>query len=97
MELDFPADAGGRPAEIVRPFFLPSLSDQRISTRQITTGSDKRRSGNREYATVAYNRVNEPWLKYVPTCMADRGYTTGQFVISRFQKDVLYLEDARCA
>lgn len=98
VALDFPpADASGKAAEGVRPFFLPSLSDQRISTRQITTGSDRRRHKAADFATVAYNGANEPWLKYVPTGMADRGFTSGHFIISRFNSDVLYLEAPSCA
>lgn len=97
VALDFPPADMDTPVETARPFFLPSICEQRISTRQITTGSDKRRHKCNDLATVAYNVVNEPWVKYVPTYLADRGYTTGQFIVSRFQQEVLYLEVTRYA
>ena len=81
--------------ELVRPCLLPGGSDARVTRNQNTSG-DKRRQQNVELATVAYNIVNEPWLRYMPSCMADKGYTSKDFVVSRFQRDVLYLETDGC-
>jgi hypothetical protein len=98
VALDAPPAGARDLPEAPRPFLLPSAADTRVATRQVATGSaEKRRQASADLATVAYNAVNEPWLKYDASCVADRGYGTGQFVIARFQRDVLYLETDGCA
>jgi hypothetical protein len=83
--------------EFPRPFLLPSPKDQRISTRQIASGDEKRHQKQAEATALVYNLVNEPWMKYSPLHMVDRGFWPGQFVMAKFQTHVLYIESRRCA
>lgn len=92
------AVAQGEPfMETPRPFLLPSPSDQRISTRQIASGDEKRRQKQAEAIALVYNLVNEPWMKYSPLHMVDRGFWPDQFVMAKFQTHVLYFESHRSA
>ena len=97
LALDFPPDCALPPAEAPRTFFHAEACGTRVSTRQVASGGDKRRARAHDVATVAYNVVNEPWVKYVPAYVADRGYKVGQFTAARFHKEALYLETAGCA
>jgi hypothetical protein len=47
--------------------------------------------------TVLYNLVQEPWLKYCMSAIADRGLKSSHWTSSRLRDDVLYLESSRCA
>lgn len=97
VELDAPPDDPAHPVEPARPIFLPNATDGRVATRQVATGADKKKHQPVDLATVGYNAVNEPWVKYSPVYMADRGYTASHFIVSRFQKEALYLETHGCA
>lgn len=88
--------AGGPGMEVGRPFFLPAPSEQRVSTRQAPGGGDKRRQKQAESKVLVFNLVNEPWLKYAPSCIADHGYTAAQLIETRFETHVLYLESEWC-
>jgi hypothetical protein len=45
--------------------------------------------------TVLYNLVQEPWLKYCMSAVADRGLKSSHWTSSRLREDVLYLESSR--
>ena len=42
--------------------------------------------------TVIFNMVNEPWTKYTPTAICDRGLKPHDWTSSRLHSHVLYLE-----
>jgi hypothetical protein len=44
---------------------------------------------------VLYNLVQEPWLKYCMSAIADRGLKSSHWTSSRLREDVLYLESSR--
>jgi hypothetical protein len=46
---------------------------------------------------VLYNLVQEPWLKYCVSAIADRGLKSSYWTSSRLREEVLYLETSRCA
>lgn len=94
VELDRPPE--DTHIEPSKPFFLLSQQDQRISTRQLTHGGDRRRRCGSEVATIVYSLANEPWLKYGYACIADCGFTGQQYTASRLSREVLYLETEGC-
>lgn len=46
--------------------------------------------------TVLYNLVNEPWLKYSMSAVADRGLKSSHYTSARLRDEVLYLETSTC-
>lgn len=84
--------------EAAKAYFILSHFDHRISTRQLTYhGGISRRRTQSEVATILYNLVNEPWLKYTPSLIADCGFAAEQYTVSRFQNEILYVESETCA
>lgn len=83
--------------EAAKPYFILSHFDHRISTRQVTFhGGMNRRRTQSELATILYNLVNEPWLKYTPSLIADCGFASHLYTVSKFHKEALYIETATC-
>lgn len=84
--------------EAAKPYFILSHFDHRISTRQVTFhGGINRRRTQSEVATILYNLVNEPWLKYTPSLIADCGFAAHLYTVSKFQREALYIETERYA
>jgi hypothetical protein len=46
-------------------------------------------------ATVVYSLSNEPWLKYSPAAVADRGLAPKNWTSARLRSEVLFFETAR--
>jgi len=46
-------------------------------------------------ATVVYSLSNEPWLKYAPAAVADRGLAPRAWTSARLRSEVLFFETAR--
>lgn len=94
VEVELDAVPAGTTVGMAQPYFLLSQWDQRMNTRQITHASDRRKRNQADVASIIYNLVNEPWLKYTSTCMADRGFTPELWTCTRFLSEVVYLETA---
>lgn len=76
----------------IHPTFALSNNDRQISTRS-ATGSSRNKPVTE--VTVLYNLVNEPWLKYAMSAVADRGLKSSHWTASRLREEALYLETAR--
>lgn len=63
---------------------------ERMVTRSAAGPSARQR--HVQEVTVIFNLVNEPWMKYTPTSVCDRGLKPHEWTSSRLHTHVLYLE-----
>lgn len=76
---------------VTYPTYQLGSNDRQMNTRS-TTGSSKNKPTNE--VTVLYNLVQEPWMKYCLSAIADRGLKSSHWTSSRLREDVLYLESS---
>lgn len=76
---------------VTYPTYQLGSNDRQMNTRS-TAGSSKNKPTNE--VTVLYNLVQEPWLKYCMSAVADRGLKSSHWTSSRLREDVLYLESS---
>ena len=81
-----PTSSGPPPSA---PTFAPSQLE-RMVTR--SAAGPAARFRHIQEVTVIFNLVNEPWLKYTPAAINDRGLKPHDWTSSRLHTHVLYLE-----
>jgi hypothetical protein len=57
----------------------------------------EKRKKNPRTVSFLYNLVNEPWLKYDASSLADTGFAHSGYMDARFASSVLYIETETCA
>merc|ERR1712060_747329 len=90
----FTGDATYARAPPAVPTWLPAAVEKQVNTRAAAHAAEKRQRYARE-VTVQYSLCNEPWLKYAPHVVADKGLRPSQWTAARLRKDAIYLETRR--
>ncbi|CAG9462020.1 unnamed protein product [Pedinophyceae sp. YPF-701] len=81
-------------ATMAAPTFVPAHHDKMMTTRQ-TSAMIERRQRMVPEVGLQFNLCNEPWLKYSPGVVADRGLKPSTWTCARLTRECLYLETHR--
>lgn len=84
---DLPPNLEGVPAAAAT--FAPSHLERMLTRSAAGPGS---RARHAQEVTAVFNLVNEPWVKYTPASVSDRGLKPHEWTSARLHTDVLFLE-----
>lgn len=84
---DLPPNLEGVPAAAAT--FAPSHLERMVTRSAAGPGSRARLA---QEVTAVFNLVNEPWVKYTPAAVSDRGLKPHEWTSARLHTHVLYLE-----
>ena len=74
---------------------MPAVVERAKATRSASASNSKHLK-DKAQAVVIYNLCNEPWVRYSPIAVTDRGLHKKQWMSYRLLDDVLFLETKTC-